>query len=63
MTNPSTELEAINSKMRKLTCQREILLKQRAAESGWKPCEDCFDGYCSMNCSSAPCYLQVIDYA
>lgn len=56
-------LKKLNDKMRKITEEREALLKQCAAESGWRPCEDCFGGYCSMNCSTAPTYLQVIDYA
>lgn len=50
----------LDRRIAKLVDERELLVCQRAAEQGWKPCDDCFNGYCSMNCSSAPGYMKVI---
>lgn len=40
--------------------EREILIRALAHEDGFQPCGDCFNGYCSMNCSSAPLYMKVM---
>lgn len=54
------KLAQIDKRIAKLSSAREELLRQKAAESGWEPCMDCFNGFCCMNCSSAPIYMQVL---
>lgn len=54
------QIVRIDKRVAKLVKDRESLVRRKAYESGWRPCDDCFDGYCSMNCSSAPTYIQVL---
>ena len=57
------KLDRISKRVAKLVAEREALVRQLAHEEGFRPCGDCFNGYCSMNCSSAPLYMKVSDYA
>lgn len=50
----------LDSRIAKLANEREALTRQLAAEQGFNPCDDCFNGYCSMNCSSALGYMKVL---
>ena len=57
------KLDRLSKRIAKLVAEREALVRQLAHEEGFRPCGDCFNGYCSMNCSSAPLYMKVSDYA
>lgn len=57
------KIDRISKRIAKLVDEREALIRQLAHEEGFRPCGDCFNGYCSMNCSSAPLYMKVSDYA
>lgn len=57
------KLDRLGKRIAKLVIEREALVRQLAHEEGFRPCGDCFNGYCSMNCSSAPLYMKVSDYA
>jgi len=52
-------IDRLDKRIAKAATEREAMVRQLAAEEGWKPCMDCFNGYCSMNCSSAPGYMKV----
>lgn len=54
------QIARLEKRIAKLVEEREALIRQQAEEAGWKPCDDCFNGYCSMNCSSAPISMQVL---
>lgn len=56
------KLDRLNKRIDRLVVEREELTRQLAHEEGFRPCDDCFNGYCSMNCSSAPLYMKVSDY-
>ena len=34
-------------------------VRERGAELGFSPCSDCMDGFCTMNCSTAPGVMKV----
>ena len=57
------KIDRLGKRITKLVAEREALVRQLAHEEGFRPCGDCFNGYCSMNCSSAPLYMKVSDYA
>lgn len=57
------KIDRLGKRIAKLVADREALVRQLAHEEGFRPCGDCFNGYCSMNCSSAPLYMKVSDYA
>lgn len=56
------KIDRLDRRIQKLSVEREALVRQLAEEEGFRPCIDCFNGYCSMNCSSAPLYMKVSDY-
>lgn len=53
------KIDRIGKRIAKLVDEREDLTRQLAQEEGFRPCYDCFNGYCSMNCSTAPGYMKV----
>lgn len=53
-------INRLDKRIARLVSEREALVRQQAEEAGWKPCDDCFNGYCSMNCSSAPISMKVL---
>lgn len=63
LTRPDTpatrKIRRIDEAMTNLFRQREQALRERGDELGFKPCGDCFDGFCTMNCSSAPIIMKV----
>ena len=34
--------------------------RERGQELGFKPCDDCWHGFCTMNCSTAPIIMKVL---
>lgn len=53
------KIDRLDKRINKLVTERESLVRELAREDGFEPCGDCFNGYCSMNCSSAPGYMKV----
>lgn len=53
------KIDRLDKRIAKLADEREARTREYAREQGFKPCLDCFNGYCSMNCSSAPGYMKV----
>lgn len=53
------QIDRLDRRIDKLVREREALMRVFAAEQGFTPCDDCFNGYCSMNCSTAPIYMKV----
>lgn len=54
------KIARLDNRLAKLSAERDVLLRALATEEGFVPCDDCFNGYCSMNCSSAPIYMKVL---
>lgn len=52
-------IDRIDRRIGKMATEREALIKSLAEQEGFSPCMDCFNGYCSMNCSSAPGYIKI----
>lgn len=40
--------------------RRDDALRELGRELGFSPCGDCLDGFCTMNCSSAPIIMKVM---
>lgn len=58
--NPTkARIAALELRIGGLVDERNTLLRKLAQEEGFTPCDDCFNGWCSMNCSSAPGYMKV----
>ena len=51
--------DRIEKRMAALAHERDAVLAEMGRVEGFKPCDDCVDGFCTMNCSSAPGYLKV----
>lgn len=51
--------DRIDKRLAALSRDRDAVLAEMGREEGFKPCDDCVDGWCTMNCSSAPGYLKV----
>lgn len=60
MSDTQRKIAALDKRIAKLISERDALTKIRGAEQGFVPCDDCFNGWCSMNCSSAPIFMQVL---
>lgn len=58
-SNTRVKIDRLDRRINKLVTERETLIRELAQEQGFHPCGDCFNGYCSMNCSSAPGYMKV----
>ena len=48
------KIARLDERIADLRNKRDEALRERGQELGFKPCADCFDGFCTMNCSSAP---------
>lgn len=55
-----TAIHRLDRRIAKLVSEREALIRTLATEEGFTPCMDCFNGYCSMNCSTAPGFMKVL---
>lgn len=58
-TPATRKLRRLEQAICNLQRQREDALRERGAELGFDPCGDCHDGFCTMNCSSAPIIMKV----
>lgn len=59
ITPTQRKIARLDERIAELKDKRAELVRQRAHEEGFRPCDDCFNGYCSMNCSTAPGYMKV----
>lgn len=53
------KLQLIDRRIAAMQAIREDVLRERGAELSFKPCDDCANGFCTMNCSSAPIIMKV----
>ena len=53
------KIKRLDERIAELVAKREDALRERGSELGFVPCIDCFDGFCTMNCSSAPSIMKV----
>lgn len=53
------KIQRLDERINELRQKRELAVRERGAELGFEPCGDCFDGFCAMNCSSAPGIMKV----
>ena len=54
------KIARLNDRIAELIAKREDALRERGQELGFVPCLDCFNGFCTMNCSSAPTIMKVL---
>lgn len=54
------KIARLDERIAELQRKREEAVRERGAELGFKPCADCFDGFCTMNCSTAPIIMKVL---
>lgn len=50
----------IDARIAALQAKREAALRERGQELGFRPCDDCHQGFCTMNCSRAPLIMKVM---
>lgn len=58
-TIATRKIKRLDERIAELTAKRTDALRQRGQELGFAPCMDCMDGFCTMNCSSAPIVMKV----
>jgi len=58
-TKAQRKIARFDERIHELQTQRLDAVRERGEELGFQPCADCFDGFCTMNCSSAPLIMKV----
>ena len=53
------KIARLDERIAELQAKRLDAVRERGQELGFRPCADCFDGFCTMNCSSAPIIMKV----
>lgn len=59
-TAAQRKIARLDARIAELEAKRHEALRERGRELGFRPCGDCFDGFCTMNCSSAPIIVKVL---
>jgi hypothetical protein len=59
-TPAQRKIARLDERIAELAAKRDDAIRERGQELGFKPCGDCFDGFCTMNCSSAPIIMKVL---
>lgn len=54
------KIARLEERIAELLTKRTEAVRERGQELGWRSCADCFDGFCTMNCSTAPIIMKVI---
>lgn len=54
------KIARLDDRIAELVAKRNEALRERGDELGFRPCSDCFDGFCTMNCSTAPIIMKVL---
>lgn len=58
-TVAQSKIARLDKRIAELRRKREDAVRERGAELGFTPCTDCHNGFCTMNCSSAPIIMKV----
>lgn len=58
-TTAQRKIARLDQRIAELQSKRVEALRERGQELGFNPCDDCHDGFCTMNCSSAPIIMKV----
>jgi len=53
------KIKRLDERIAELQAKRLDAVRERGVELGFVPCIDCHDGFCTMNCSSAPMIMKV----
>lgn len=53
------KIARLDERITELRHKRAEAVRERGQELGFRPCGDCFDGFCTMNCSTAPGIMKV----
>ncbi len=53
------KIRRLDERIAELAAKRVDALRERGQELGFRPCGDCMDGFCTMNCSTAPTIMKV----
>lgn len=53
------KIRRLDERIAELRAMREEAVRERGQELGFVPCIDCHNGFCTMNCSSAPGIMKV----
>lgn len=59
-TAAQRKIARLDESMAELQAKRDEAVRERGRELGFVPCGDCFDGFCTMNCLSAPIIMKVM---
>lgn len=59
ITPAQRKINRLDKRISELQANRTDALIERGRELGFIPCDDCFDGFCTMNCSNAPIIMKV----
>ena len=49
----------LDKRIVELQRKRDDAIRDHSEQLGFKPCNDCMDGFCTMNCSNAPAIIKV----
>lgn len=53
------KIARLDERIAELQAKRIDAVRERGQELGFRPCADCMDGFCTMNCGSAPIIMKV----
>lgn len=53
------KIARLDERIAELQRKRDDALRDHSEQLGFKPCMDCMDGFCTMNCSNAPSIIKV----
>lgn len=53
------KIARLDERIAELQAKRIDAVRERGQELGFCPCGDCMDGFCTMNCGSAPIIMKV----
>ncbi len=59
-TAAQRKIARLDERIAELHAKRDDALRERGQELGFAPCGDCLDGFCTMNCSTAPIIMKVM---
>lgn len=59
-TPAQRKIARLDERITELQSKRTLAVIERGQELGFVPCSDCFDGFCTMNCSGAPLIMKVL---
>lgn len=54
------KIARLDERIAELRGRRDDAVRERGKELGFTPCIDCHDGFCTMNCSTAPIIMKVM---